>query len=175
KESVPAGGGVRQIIGDILFGSGANTLNIQAGATLGGLSEATGGNLAIEVATDPGSTAVVDITAPTNHVLTTLAVTTLHVGAGGTLEAEVDSSDAIGAGGVGGTPVFKATGAVNFDKGAEIGISLDNLQIAPKATYVFVQAGAGNLTLGAPASSMLITSPFLYSAAASSTTSSTTS
>ena len=176
KESLTAAGAAPQIIGDIIFGSGANTLNIQAGATLGGLTEASSGTLAIDVATDAGSTAIVDITAPTNHVLSTLTVTTLKVGAGGTLEAQVDPTDAMGAGGAAGsTPVFNATGAVSFAKGAEIGLSLDALQLAPKATYVFVQAGAGNLSLGAPASSMLINSPFLYSAAASSTTTSTTS
>ena len=171
KESLTAAGALPQIIGDIMFGSGANTLSIEAGATLGGVSEAAGGTLALDVAGDAGSTAIVDITAPTSHVITTLAVTTLNVGAGGTLEAEVDPSDAIGAGGASAsTAVFDASDKATFAKGAQIGISLDALQIAPSATYIFAQT-SGALTLGAPASSMVITSPYLYTATASSTSS----
>jgi hypothetical protein len=174
KESMTAAGAAPEIIGDILFGAGANSLDIQSGLTLGGVSELAGQrNLTIDVATVTGSTAIVDITTAQAH-----QVTTLNVGAGGTLEATVDPTFAIGASNP--TAAFSTIvgagesgpdGTATFAKGAQIGISLDTLQLAPSATYMFVQtSGApGSLTLGAPASSMLITSPFLYSAAASST------
>ena len=149
-------------------------LDIQAGATLGGVSEAnsTQRDLAIFVATDAGTTATVDITTAQAH-----DITSLKVGAGGILEAAVDPSFAIGAGGASaGTAIFNTTvgagqtgvdGTASFAKGAQIGVSLGALQTAQSATYVFVETnGAGSLTLGAPASSMLTTAPYLYSASA---------
>jgi hypothetical protein len=176
KEGMTAAGAAPQIIGDILFGAGPNLLDIQAGATLGGLTELAGQrDLTVDVATVAGSTATVDITAAQGH-----QVVALNVGAGGVLEAEVDPSFAVGASNP--TAIFNTTvgagqtgpdGTATFAKGAQIGIALDTLQVAPTATYVFVQtSGApGALTLGAPASSMLIASPYLYTAVASSTAS----
>jgi len=172
KESLTAAGALPVIVGDIIFGGGANSLDIESGSTFGGITEQKGQrDLTLTVAGEAGTTATVDITKAATH-----QVTSLIVGAGGTLEATVDPTYAIGAGAAP-TAVFDTTvgagesganGTAMFAKGAQIGISLDTLQTAQSATYVFVQTAApGDLILGGSASSMLTTSPYLYNASAS--------
>jgi hypothetical protein len=166
KESLTGAGPLPAIDGDIMFGSGPNSMDIEAGSTTGGISQASGGTLALTVAGEAGSTATVDVTGPaTTHVLTSL-----NVGAGGTLEASVDPTFAITPGVSGsGTPIFTTTaagGAAQFASGAQIGVSLDALQTAKSATYVFV-ATNNALSVGNLPSAPLLNAPFLYSATVS--------
>ena len=103
-------------------------------------------------------------------------MTSLTVGAGGTLQAAVDPTFAIGA--TNPTAIFDTTvhagqsgpdGKATFADGAQIGVSLDALQTAQSATYVFVQtSGApGALSIGNLPTATLKNSPFLYTATAS--------
>lgn len=174
-----------------------NGLNVQAGNVTGALTEAADTTpgvaagslnrfLNIQVATTPGSTADVDITGVTVGDVTTAQahqVTSLAVGSGGILTAAIDPSFAIGATNSSGasttTPVFDTTvhagqsgpdGVATFADGAQIGISLDGIQSALSAKYIFVQtSGApGALTVGNLSSATLANAPFLYTAVASS-------
>lgn len=162
------------ISGDVILGKGANTFDIEGGSTAGGLTEQAGQrDLTIAVAPKPGEIANVDITKAETH-----QVTSLNVGAGGTLQAAVDPSFAVGASNP--TAIFDTTvhagqsgpdGTATFAKGAQIGVSLDALQTAPSATYVFVQtSGApGALNIASLPQGGLVNSPFLYNAAISAT------
>jgi hypothetical protein len=173
SESLLAASPVPSIIGDILLGKGANVLDIEAGSTLGAITELAGErNLALSVAADAGSTASVTITKAEGH-----QVTSLNVGAGGVLSAAIDPTFAVGASNT--TAIFDTTvhagqsgpnGTAVFATGAQIGVSLDALQTAHSATYIFVQTNGapGALTLGATPTALLTGSPYLYNAAASS-------
>jgi hypothetical protein len=160
------------ITGDVLFGAGANSFSIQAGSTSGSVTELAGQrDLALSVATDAGSSAKVDITKAEGHQVTSLAV-----GAGGELTARVDPTFAIGASNT--TPIFDTTvhagqsgpdGTASFADGAQIGVSLDTIQTAQSAKYIFVQTSgaAGALSVGNIGQAQLENAPFLYTAAAS--------
>ncbi|MGH6970413.1 MAG: autotransporter outer membrane beta-barrel domain-containing protein, partial [Caulobacteraceae bacterium] len=173
SEALTAAGALPRINGDILFGSGANTLDIEAGSMTGGIGEQAGQrDLALTVAGTAGSTATVDVTKAAAH-----QVTSLDVGSGGVLTATTDPSFAVG--GSSPTPIFDTTvhagqtgpdGTATFANGAQIGIALDKLQTAPTAEYVFVQtSGApGALTVGNLDQAPLASSPFLYNATTSS-------
>lgn len=176
SEALVGAGPSPTIAGDVIFGKGPNSFDIEAGTTVGGLTEQAGErNLTIAVAPTAGESATVDITKAASH-----QVTTLNVGAGGTLEAAVDPSFAVGASNP--TAIFDTTvhagqsgpdGSATFAKGAQIGVSLDALQTAPSATYVFVQtSGApGSLNVASLPTAALVNSPFLYAASVSATAS----
>jgi hypothetical protein len=173
SEALIGAGPLPSITGDVLFGAGANSFNIQAGTTSGSVTELAGQrDLALSVATDAGSTATVDITKAEAHQVTSLAV-----GAGGSLTAQVDPTFAIGASDT--TAIFDTTvhagqsgpdGTASFADGAKIGVSLDSIQTAKSATYIFVQTSgaAGALTVGNLGQTLLENAPFLYTATSSS-------
>ena len=173
SESLSAAGALPSISGDILFGAGANSLSIQAGTTDGAVTELTGQrDLTVAVGTTAGSTASVDITKAEGHQVTSLAV-----GAGGTLTAAVDPTFAVGASNT--TAVFDTTvhagqtgadGTATFADGAKIGVSLDSIQTAQSAKYIFVEtSGAtGSLSVGNLGGTSLTNAPFLYTATESS-------
>jgi hypothetical protein len=172
SETLSATGAPPAITGDILFGAGPNALDVEAGSTAGAVSELAGQrNFALTVAGQPGSTAAVTITKAETH-----QVTSLTVGAGGSLTAEVDPTFAVGASNP--TPIFDATvhpgqsgpdGVVSIASGAQIGVALDSIQAAPSATYIFAQtSGApGTFNVGA-VNGIIANAPFLYSASSSS-------
>jgi hypothetical protein len=172
SETLSSAGAIPEIDGDVLFGKGANVFDIETGSTIGALTEKAGErNLTIAIAPAAGETAGVDITKAEGH-----QVTSLTVGAGGTLEAAVDPTFAIGASNP--TAIFDTTahagqagpdGVATLATGARIGVSLDALQTAPSATYVFIQtSGApGALNVGQLPSAQLSNSPFLYTATVS--------
>ncbi|HEY1425275.1 MAG TPA: hypothetical protein VGF50_01260 [Caulobacteraceae bacterium] len=174
SESLFGAGPAPNITGDVILGKGANRFDIEAGTTVGGLSEQAGErNLTIAVAPKAGEIASVDITKAETH-----QVTTLNVGAGGTLQAAVDPTFAIGASNP--TAIFDTTvhpgqagpdGTATFANGAKIGVSLDALQTAPSATYVFVQtSGApGALNIASLPETGIVNSPFLYTASVAAT------
>jgi hypothetical protein len=179
SESLTSAGGPPELLGDILFGAGTqaapNVLNVQAGDVVGAVTEISGNRfLDISVATTPGSSGTLAITTAETH-----QVTSLDVGSGGILTAKVDPSFAIG--GSAPQPVFDTTvhagqtgpdGTAVFADGAQIGVSLDAIQAAPTAKYIFVQtSGApGALTVGnlSTTSTVLTDAPFLYTAVSSS-------
>ena len=173
SESLTSAGPLPDIDGDILFGAGHNVMDIESGSTAGAVSVQTGQrDFTLNVAANAGSTASVDITAAAAH-----QVTSLNVGSGGILEAEVDPTFAIGASNQ--TPIFDTTvhagqsgpdGHATFADGAQIGISLDGLQTAATAKYIFVQTSgaAGALTVGNLPQATLVNAPYLYTAAVSS-------
>jgi hypothetical protein len=173
SEALIGAGALPSITGDVLFGAGANSFNIQSGTTTGGVTELSGQrDLAIAVATDPGSTATVDITKAEGHDVTSVAV-----GAGGVLEAQVDPTFAIGASNT--TAAFNTTvqpgqtgadGTATFADGSKIGISLDSIQTAQVAKYIFVEtSGApGALSVGNLSGTAITNAPFLYTATSSS-------
>ncbi len=164
------------IAGDVIFGKGANSFDIEAGTTVGGLTEQAGErNMTIAVAAGAGESASVDITKAETH-----QVTSLTVGAGGTLQAAIDPTFAVGASNP--TAIFDTTvhagqtgpdGKATLAAGAQIGVSLDALQTAQSATYVFIQtSGApGALSIAQLPTATLKNSPFLYTATASATAS----
>lgn len=172
SEALSSAGPAPEIAGDIILGRGHNVFDIEAGSTTGALTEQSNErNLTIAVAPTAGETATVDITKAETH-----QVTSLTVGAGGTLQAAVDPTFAIGASNP--TAIFDTTvhagqsgadGVATLATGAQIGVSLDALQTAPSATYVFIQtSGApGALNVGQLPSAQLTNSPFLYTATAS--------
>jgi hypothetical protein len=178
SEALIGAGALPTITGDILLGAGANSFNVQAGSTTGAVTELAGQrNLVVSVATNAGSSANVDITKAEGHQVTSLAV-----GSGGVLTARVDPTFAVGAVNANGasttTAIFDTTvhagqsgadGAASFASGAQIGISLDAIQTAQSAKYIFVQTSgaAGALTVGALGQTLLTNAPFLYTAASS--------
>ena len=169
--SLSGAGPLPVILGDVILGKGPNVVDIEAGTFSGGLTEQAGErNLTLSVAPVAGETATVGITKAETH-----QVTSLVVGAGGTLEAAVDPSFAIG--GTNPTPIFDTTvhagqagpdGTATLAAGAKIGISLDALQTAQSATYTFIQtSGPGQLNVAQLPSAQLANSPFLYKTTAS--------
>jgi hypothetical protein len=171
SESLTSAGPTPAITGDILFGAGHNVMDIEAGTTTGAVTELAGQrDLTLNVAANAGTTATVDITKAEGH-----QVTSLNVGSGGILEAEVDPSFAVGASNQ--TAIFDTTvhagqtgsdGTATFADGSQIGISLDALQTAQSAKYVFVQTnGGGELSVGAVGQALLTNAPYLYSASVS--------
>ncbi|HEY1751970.1 MAG TPA: hypothetical protein VGG29_11945 [Caulobacteraceae bacterium] len=173
SETLVSAGPSPSIIGDILLGAGHNVVDVQDGTVVGGLTEIAGQrDLTLNVASAAGSTAVVAITKAEGH-----QVTSLNVGSGGILEAEVDPSFAVGASNQ--TPIFDTTvhpgqsgadGTATFADRSQIGISLDGVQTAQSAKYIFVQtSGApGALNIGAVSQALLTNAPFLYNASVSS-------
>jgi hypothetical protein len=173
SEVLTAAGPAPAISGDILFGAGHNNFDVEAGSTSGAITELSGQrDMTFSLATTAGSTGTVDITKAETHQVTSLAV-----GAGGVLTAAVDPTFAIGASDT--TPIFDTTvhagqsgadGTATFAKGATIGVSLDDIQTAKSATYIFVQTSgaAGSLSVGDLGGTVLKNSPFLYTASASS-------
>jgi len=166
------------VTGDILLGTGPNVLNIQAGSFIGGLTEtpvagatdadgfvtSTDRNLTVTI-----DNSVVDITKAETH-----QVTSLSVGSTGVLEAAIDPKFAVAQDDI---PIFDTTvhtgqtgadGSASFADGAKVGISLDAIQGAPSATYVFVHtSGPSQLSVGNLGDTVLLNAPFLYTATTS--------
>ena len=88
------------------------------------------------------------------------------MGSTGVLEATLDPSFAVGASNP--TPIFDTTaqnGTATFALGAKIGVTLDAIQDAPSATYVFVHTpDVSDLDLGNLSGATLANAPFLYAA-----------
>ena len=176
SESLTGTGPLPSIAGDVLFGDGVNTFDIEAGTTNGAVVEQPGQRqLTFNVAADPGATASVTVTAANTH-----QVTSLDVGSGGTLVVGVNPTFAIG--GSNPTPIFDTTvhpgeagadGQAIFADGAQIGVRLTGLQTAQVSQYIFVQtSGApGALQVGNLNQEALTDTPFLYSAEATATSS----
>ena len=155
------------IVGDIRFGSGADTLDIQNGAVFGDVSFGAGADsLAINGGgqfrgkiSDSDNTLAVTVTDGTIEVENTTAVTvsSLVVGAEGDLVVTVDPT----AGTVSG---FNVTGTATLADGAGLGVRFASLL---QTQTVFTVIDAGDLVAGAIDLTTLTTNtPFAYSATA---------
>lgn len=177
-EDMTASGATPSITGNIAFGSGANTLDVEAGLVTGEVTQKKGGTLALTVGNQTTEiNADVDLTNPSGAAgpgtaPPTLQLSSLSLYAGGNLTAEVDPSYAIGASPTP-TPVFNVTGAGNVSfEGGHIGIALDSLQTARSAEYEFVNmAGTGTLTVGNLDQTALSSAPYMYQATTTSSAS----
>ncbi len=167
------------IYGDILMGSGSdtldieggvvsssiiamggktNTINVLNGATVSGaITEQTGGSFDINVGTEINPTATSTLT-DSNPLA--VKATSVNVGARGVLIVAADPVN-------GHNTDFVTTGASVFAPGAQVGLTMLSLQSAPVETYHIVETTPGSgatLTVGAFGTSLVAISPFLYTA-----------
>ena len=140
-----------QIIGDVLLGSGKNTVNILGGSVTGALSLGGGVNDALTI--DGGAIyegALTNVTAVggiagtglnlnvnngslINTAATTLNLSTLAVGAKGVLYAAVTPSA--------GSTVYNVSGTATLASGAQLGIVL-NTPLFNETTFTIIKAGS---------------------------------
>jgi len=130
------------IIGDISFGGGADTMNITGGAAVSGaITNAAG--LALNVT---NGSLFANQTTATN-------ISSLNVGADGTLVLTVDPAANTGGG-------FNVSGAANIATGAALGVRFASLLQEPARFDVI---NAGSLTIGTIDQTLLgENSPYLY-------------
>ena len=155
------------IIGDILLGSGDDTLNATSGNILGDVafgdgSDAlilSGGTTLTGSVTDSDGLLTLDVSGGSSLVLTEavpLNVTTASFGSDTTFSTVID-------GGANGVSTLNASGQVTFESGALISTSLSNL-IGQGGAFTLVSAGS--LSLGDDISNyQLEDAPFLYNTA----------
>ena len=151
-----------QIIGDVMLGNGANTVNLYGGSVQGALSlgNGAGGSLTLGVddpATGAESTAFYQGALSfggtglalnvangelINTSATTLNLSSLNVGAKGVLYAAIDPV-------AGAATLYNVTGAATLASGAQLGIVL-NSPLLSETTYTIIKAGSlSDLTGGA--------------------------
>lgn len=150
------------ITGRILFGSGADTLDLQNGTMVGDVSFGGGldqflvsGGASYEGAiTDSGGGLNVSVANGKVVALQTAAtnITNLTVGANGDLVFAVNPASSSG---------FVASGDVNIAAGAGLGVRLNNLLAGTQQTFTVVQGG-GAFNVGAVDTGSLTDSPYLY-------------
>jgi hypothetical protein len=141
------------LTGAVAFGSsGANTLDIEGGAVMtGALTEAAGGGLGVTVGNGR-----LDMTTA-SHV----GLTGLNVGSAGEVSFTVDPLN-------GQAGQFAVTGSASLASGAKIGINLLSITATPQ-TYNLITT-TGTLTSGATDQSLLGPTPFIIDAAINTTT-----
>jgi hypothetical protein len=132
-----------QVIGDISFGDGADSLSISGGALYRGALSDSDGQLAIDV-----SNGTLDA-----RQTTALNITSLNVGTDGNLIVTVDPKNNLGGG-------FNVAGTATIANGAGIGVNFSSLvQGTQRLTIVH----ADTLNIGAiDTSSITATSPYLF-------------
>lgn len=130
--------------GDLELGAGANTLDIENGATVTGALDAKGGTLGLTVGT--GTLQI--------NSASQLSLTNLALGAGTTLIVTADPS-------VGLATKLDVNGAATIATGATIGLRLASIQQG-SATYTLIRAN--QLTSGAIDLNLLGSVPYLYTA-----------
>lgn len=157
------------ILGAVLFGSGADVLDLENGILQGTMSfgngadtlSLTGGAAAQGALLDSDGQLVVDVA---NGSLTienaeVINATSLNVGADSAITFTIDPNANGGAGG----NTTLVVGSATFASGAQVGVVLTDLLAGPE-TFTVVQAGT--LTAGSLDQSLLGNSPFLYVAEA---------
>ena len=133
------------VTGDIAFGAGANQLSISGGADVTGKITADGGTLGLVIAAGK----------LTMQNAATLNLSSLNLGSQSTLIFAVDPAS-------GTHSELDVAGAADIATGAKIGVSLQSL-LKGSATYTLIHATS--LTSGAVDTSLLGAVPFLYDAA----------
>jgi hypothetical protein len=133
-----------KITGDISLGAGANALNISGGAAVAGRLTAAGGTLALNVGA--GSLQINGTDA--------VSVSNFNLGTGSTLIVTADPSAAT-------ATRLNVSGTATIDTGAKIGVRLASISNL-SSTFTVIQAA--HLTAGAIDSSLLDNVPYLYTA-----------
>ncbi len=176
------------IVGDIYLGSGGSTINVTAGTVLAGKITFAGGANTVTV-DGPGPSTLNGIPLPGTVLSGSLQPPTggtlsLNVGVtqGGTLSdtnpATVNAGSVnVGAAGVlevaadpvhGTNTLFLTSGPSTFAQGAQVGLTLASVQIAPVQTYTILETtGSGTLSVGGFGSGATTITPYLYTAAPS--------
>ena len=150
------------ITGDILLGSGNNTINLTAGTITGNIDFGSGtsafnlsGTSIFAGRLTSAGTVALDISAASAifDSGTKLNVSTFHMGSTSVLGIQLDTATPSQA-------VLKATGNAVFDNGAKLGLNLNNILLTPTNFVVMTAANIslGNLTL----SGLSGDTPYLY-------------
>nr|MBA3812558.1 autotransporter domain-containing protein [Caulobacteraceae bacterium] len=163
------------ITGSIYFGSGGANLNVTAGTVTGDVIDLGAGVNTLTVngdvntivtgaIKDEGGQLTLNVLGGTlsDTNPNTVAARSVNVGATGVLLVSADPAH-------GTNTKFVTTGASTFATGAQVGLTLQSLQIAPTQVYTIVETvpGQGTLTAGTFGTGLLNNAPFLYTAAAS--------
>jgi hypothetical protein len=159
------------ITGDVLLGSGVNSVNILSGTVKGSLS--MGSALGDSLTIDNGASVIGALTYSgpgmainlANGLLqdnspTTINATTLNVGGSSTLTVNLDPAN-------GRSTLFNVAGAATFATGAKIGATLSSAPTLGGQTFTIVRAGA--LTVGGLDSSLLAGLPYMFNGSLAST------
>lgn len=133
------------LTGDLAFGAGANSLTINNGATVVGGLTATGGSLALNVAS--GTLQINSATA--------LNISNLNIGSSSTV---VFTADPAG----GAATQFNVSGAATIGAGAKFDLRLISLAQGT-TTFTLVQTAPNQLSAPEIDSSLLGSSPYIYS------------
>ena len=142
SDTIVQNGGL--ISGNIDFGAGANSYTLTGAA--GYLGRLTGSGT---VALDFRDTSFATLTAGTK-----LNLTTLHVGEKAILGITLDTTAPT-------TPIFTASGTAVFDNGAALNIRLNNVLLTPQSFTILT---ASNISLGNMATSLDGRTPYVYHA-----------
>lgn len=168
------------ITGDILLGSGTNTVNLLAGTITGALDmgSGTGGSLVIDNGATltgalkfGGTGLAVNVKNGTldDRNSGSIKVSTLNVGASGTVLFAADPANNR-------ATQFVATGPVTIANGAKFGITLASTPTSITGTQTYVLIQTPSLTMGATSTSLIGSTPYLLNASiASDTTAGTVS
>lgn len=135
------------VTGDVAFGAGANALTLDGGAAMTGRLTADGGTLALSVGT--GALDIVNVGV--------VNLTSLSLASGSQLVLTADPAS-------GQATRFEVAGAADIASGAKIGLRLTSVQAASQ-TYTLIHAS--QLTAGAIDSSLLGAIPYLYTSSLS--------
>ena len=155
------------LVGDILLGSGADTVDIRNGVVFGDIDfgagadtlSITGGGIVRGALTDSGGDLTIDVTNGTLDARHTalLNVTSLNVGASGDLIITIDPANSASGG-------FNVAGTATLANGAGLGVRFISLLAAPQR---FTLIDAATLSFGAiDFDSIEDNSPYLYMVAA---------
>ena len=154
------------IIGEILLGSGADTLDVQAGVVTGDVAfgggadtfNLSGGSAYIGAMSDSDGALTIDVSGGSTLAQTAAApinVTSASFDATSVFRPTLDGATGLAS-------TLNATGNINFASGATIFPILQNVISSSGATFRVLDAG-GTLNLGGtPASLNGLTSPFMY-------------
>jgi hypothetical protein len=152
------------IVGDVLLGSGVNTVNLMSGSLLGSLSlgGAAGSSLTIDngasykgALTYSGNALAINVANGTlqDNSATTVGASSLTVGGSSSLIVALDPTSNR-------STLFNVSGAASIASGAKIGATL--LSEPSQAGQTFTIVKAGSLAVGATDSSLLTALPYLF-------------
>lgn len=153
------------ISGDILLGSGADTLNVEAGSVTGDVAFGAGADI---LSLSGGSIVTGALSDSDGQLTVTVADSTLANTASTPLNVTSASFDATSVyrptldGATGAASTLNASGNIAFADGATIAPTLTNVINSTSSTFTVLDAG-GTLSIGGSSSSLsAIESPFMY-------------
>ena len=142
------------VTSDIDFGAGANTLTVNgdsATVVKGALRDSGGSQLKVNV-----QNGTLSVTNPE-----TITANSVNVGATGVLLISADPQA-----GAGHNTLFQTSGDSVFASGAQIGLTLQSLQVTDQTYHVLVTGAGGTLKTGTFGTASLDGAPYLYTAIA---------